>query len=174
MHITYYFKEKISEINTPISEISNFSLPRIFPINKDIKLLSCNDDNKEFYMSIYGFGFKSKSVWVSFPGFKRKDQSEYFLIGINLNYLNFGLKNTENLNQKSLIEIFDKALNSNPNLHTLIKEEFNAFTGQIQSFGLSSKNVQNFVLKIAYYLNLYFVNETKNQNQASGLEVVLN
>lgn len=175
MKISYYSKESASESNdsTFVSEIPNFSLPRIFPINKDIKLLSCSDTNFDMYKSVFGFGFKTKTVWIEFPKTVRGNLIEYFLIGISFDYLRTDFIDLDMIPVCEMKNIVDVRLNQDEQLKKILQDEFDNFSTSISSSGLTSKNVSTFSVKVAYYLYLFLVMKIKESKPVVEEELVM-
>lgn len=159
MKISYYSREKASELDgkTFVADIPNLSLPRIFPVNKDLKLLSCNDLNFDLYKSVFGFGFNTKSIWIDFPKFLRGNTIEYFLIGISFNYLCVDFKELDLIPTNEIKNIIEVLLNQDEQLLKILEDEFENFSKSISSSGLTSKNVSTFTVKVSYYLNLFLI-----------------
>jgi hypothetical protein len=156
MKISYYSKEKASELDgtTLVADIPNFSLPRIFPVNKDLKLLSCNDRNFDLHKSVFGFGLNTKSIWIEFPESLRGATVEYFLLGISFSYLRVGFKELDIISIDEVKNISDILLNQDEQLMKILGNEFTNFSKSISASGLTSKNVSTFAIKVSYYLNL--------------------
>ena len=170
MKISYNSKENAREFcgTTNIDDIPNFSLPRIFPVNKDLKLLSCSDHNFDLYKSVFGFGFNTKSVWIEFPGSLRGNTVEYFLLGISLSYLRVGFIELDKIPTSEIKNIIDVLLNKDEQLMKILGDEFESFLKSISSTGLISKNVSTFTIKVSYYLNLFLA--TKIRESTSIME----
>jgi hypothetical protein len=157
MKISYQSREKASDFDntTLVADIPNFSLPRIFPVNKDLRLLSCNDLNFDMYKSVFGFGLNAKSIWIEFPKTTRGNSNEYFLMGISFDYLKVDFEELDLIPSCEIKNIIDVLLNQNEQLIKILGEEFKNFLKSITSSGLTSKNVSTFTIKASYYLNLF-------------------
>lgn len=173
MKISYYSKEKASELDgtTLVADIPNFSLPRIFPVNKDLRLLSCNDQNFDLYKSVFGFGLNTKSIWIEFPETLRGETVEYFMLGISFSYLRVGFKELDTISTNEIKKITEVLLGQDEQLMNILGTEFANFSKSISLSGLTSKNVSSFAIKVSYYLNLFLAMKIKES--ASKMEETL-
>lgn len=162
--ISYHPIEKVSELydTTLVLDIPNFSLPKIFPVNKVLKLLSFNDLHFDTYKSV--FGFNTKSIWVEFPKSMRGNSIEYFLMGISFDYLKADFEELDMIPSCEIKNIIDVLLNQDQQLIKMLGDEYKNFSKSICSSGLTSKNVSTFTIKVSYYLNLFFGMQIRKWN----------
>lgn len=172
MRVKYHLPEinENVEFFSSISESTFTSLPRIFPINKEIRLLSCNDQNYEIYKSAFGFLDNKASVWIEFPKSSRGSFFEYFLIGISINYLKSEFAEIEMIDKDRLRSIIDISMNEDIQLNNLLDQEFKCFIDVISKSGITSKNVSTFAIKVAYYFNVLLIKKVRQSNLKLDIE----
>lgn len=164
MHITYFSKEKTEKVSLHkiISDIPNFSLPQIYQVNRDLVLLSYNDDsNVDLYIALFGFSKGERSIWIKLPKISEESRLEYFALGISFKYLILDVPNLDNYTEFELKEIIEGHLNTNENLINILSEEFDLFSSNLREFGISDRLVFSFVVRAAYYVNLFLVKKLR-------------
>jgi hypothetical protein len=145
--------------SSSIIDYDGFSLPRIYQISKDLKLLAGKTENFEIYKSIYGFN--DKAIWIEFTN--HTNLNNCFLLGIDLKYLKIDFAEIKNISDCELKSIIDTHLNNDSNLSCLLNKEFYTLQDSF-IYGLSVKGVSSFVIRVAYYFNLMLVKKLKEIN----------
>ncbi|MCP9753958.1 hypothetical protein EGI26_02125 [Lacihabitans sp. CCS-44] len=160
MRIIHLSKSNYLEFcpSTNFFQDSQLSLPKIFQVSKDLKLLSCKNESFEFNASIFGFGKYTDSIWIEFPSVCRYSSNEYFLMGITKEYLKFNLDDCNPSEIDKNINLFISRFNRNEMTLDILKKEWDIFRNKIQTSELSSRVISAFVIRVSYFINQSLVN----------------